>query len=124
MSTLRLDNETYLAYALSNYFSDSHINIEEFVKSIKQITYVNKLINKSNNINHRLILNHIIIISNTFGVFPTVRLLFFKIPKEKHSKVKTYLHYLNYITDDIIIPEVNVKEITLDNELLYLLESL
>ena len=100
MTTENLTEQNFITFALYNYFSDEHINIEEFTKSLKTITYINRLLKKDDNVNHRLILNHIIITSNTFGVKPTVEMLLFKISKDRHIKIRTYLYFLNYLYEE------------------------
>lgn len=115
MKLEHISEEDFVAYALSNYFSDTHINTEEFNKSLKTIIYINRLLKREDNINHRLILNHIIITANTFGVKPAVNMLFAKISKDRHHKIATYLFFLNYLSD---------KVITIDAELLTILENL
>ena len=99
MTTEKITDQNFTAYALCNYFSDEHINVEEFSKSLKTITYINRLLKKNDNVNHRLILNHIIITSNTFGIQATIDMLLFKISDDRHIKIKTYLFYLNYLYD-------------------------
>lgn len=110
-----ITEEDFTAYAISNYFSDTHINTEEFNKSLKTIIYINRLLKREDNINHRLILNHIIITANTFGVEPTINMLFSKISKDRHIKIATYLFFLKYLSDNVV---------TIDTELLNILENL
>lgn len=118
MTTENLTEQNFIPFALFHYFSDEHINIEEFTKSLKTITYINRLLKKDDNVNHRLILNHIIITSNTFGVKPTVDMLLFKISEDRHIKILTYLYFLNYLS------ELEMLEINIDRELLRILEIL
>lgn len=118
MTKEKLTEQNFMAFALYNYFSDEHINTEEFTKSLKTITYINRLLKKDDNVNHRLILNHIIITSNTFGVKPTVDMLLFKISKDRHPKIRTYLFFLNYLSDF----EASKNE--LDEELLKMLKNI
>lgn len=115
MTPEKLTDQNFLPFALCNYFSDEHINVEEFSKSLKTITYINRLLKKDDNVNHRLILNHIIITSNTFGVQATTDMLLFKISEDRHQKIKTYLYYLNYLY------ETEIMEI--DKELLEILNE-
>ena len=114
----KLTEQNFTAFALCNYFSDEHINVEEFTKSLKTITYINRLLKKDDNVNHRLILNHIIITSNTFGVKPTVDMLLFKISTDRHTKIRTYLFYLNYLS--VFDQQIN----QIDQELLQMLEKI
>ena len=61
----------------------------------------------------RLLLNHIIIFYNVFGVEPATRILFYKIEEEMHDLLKTFLVYLNYLPEEDI-PEAKLVEIPLD----------
>ena len=112
----KLTEQNFIPFALCNYFSDEHINVEEFTKSVKTITYINRLLKKDDNINHRLILNHIIITANTFGVNPTVEMLLFKISEDRHIKIKTYLFFLSYLYETEIMD--------IDKELLEILREI
>jgi len=110
-----LSSENFNHFAISNYFTDKHINVEEFSKSLKIMTYINRLLKKDANVNHRLILNHIIITKNIFGTPATIKMLMFKISKERHTKIVTYLLYLGYLDS---------KQVTVDVELFELLNNL
>lgn len=114
-ANIDLSNDNFNQFAMSNYFTDNHINVEEFGKSLKIMTYINRLLKKSANINHRLILNHIIITKNTFGTEPTIKMLLFKISEDRHIKIMTYLLFLGYL---------NTKQVTVDIELFELLNNL
>jgi len=50
-----------------------------------------------------LIINHVIILSNVFGVDAATTLLFFKIDKEHWSILKTILIFLNYMPENELI---------------------
>jgi hypothetical protein len=45
----------------------------------------------------RLILNHIIILGNVFGIEATVKMLFFKLEEDDYDVLKTFLLFLNYM---------------------------
>ena len=51
----------------------------------------------------RLIINHIIILSNVFGVDATTTLLFFKIEVEHWSLLKTFLVYLHFMPENDLV---------------------
>jgi hypothetical protein len=135
MSTDCLTSEYYAIYAMKNYYIKDNLNVDEFRLSLKTITYINKLLNKDDDANHRLILNHIIIASNTFSTRAVVRMLFFKLSEQKYCKIKTYLHFLRYLPKteycrddkgDIhkCIPEVDINSIDIDEQLLETLNNL
>ena len=60
----------------------------------------------------RLIINHIIILSNVFGVDATTTLLFFKIERNHWSVLKTVLVYLHFM------PENDLVEILINREVM------
>ena len=72
MSTLNNDN--FDEYAVSNYINPNCVSVLEFLDDLKIIKYIKRLINKyadKQELKERLILNHIISLSNVFGVEAT-----------------------------------------------------
>jgi hypothetical protein len=45
----------------------------------------------------RLVINHLIVLYNVFGVEVATRLLFYRVHKEDYPTLKTYLLFLNYM---------------------------
>ena len=66
----------------------------------------------------RLILNHIIVLTNVFGVDAASTLLLFKIEQEYWPVLKTFMQYLN------MIPEYELLEIDTDDNVWKILESI
>ena len=92
-----LNDDNFLIYAMKAYESPNTI-LSEFEDDLKRIKYVKRLIKKyklTGDLRERLILNHIIVLSNVFGVEPTVRMLFFKFDEEDYHILKTFLLFLN-----------------------------
>jgi hypothetical protein len=72
----------------------------EFEEDINRIKYVKRLLRKyrqTGEFKERLILNHVIILANVFGVEAATNMLFFKIDEEDYPILKTILIYLNYL---------------------------
>ena len=57
----------------------------------------------------RLILNHIIILSNVFGIEASTRMLFLKIGKKEHDILKTFLLFLNFMPN--VVKGINGRNI-------------
>ena len=57
----------------------------------------------------RLILNHIIVIYNLFGVDAATNMLFFKIDKKYWPQLKSFLMYLNVMPPDNLMVEVDLE---------------
>ena len=98
-----LNDDTFMIYAMKSYDSPKCI-MSEFEEDLKRIKYVKRLIKRyktTGELKERLILNHIIILSNVFGTRNAVRLLFYRIDKEDYSILKTFLLFLDYMPDVI-----------------------
>lgn len=102
IDSLRDDN--FLIYAMKAY-DKPNVILSEFEEDLNRIKYVKRLIKRyriNGDLKERLILNHIIILGNVFGVEATVRMLFFKLDKEDYTILKTFLLYLNYMPTMVV----------------------
>jgi hypothetical protein len=99
-----LNDENFTIYAMKSYNSPNCI-MSEFEGDLKRTKYLKKLFRKykkSNILKERLILNHIILVYNVFGVEAATRILFYKIDDRDYDILKTFLLYLNYMPDKVI----------------------
>jgi hypothetical protein len=113
-----LTEDNFLVYALKCYSAPRCI-MSEFEADIRRTKYIKKLIRKYNitqDLKERLILNHIILLSNVFGPEPTTKILFFKFDVDDYGILKTFLIYLNMMPD--IITGINGKNIHSDDILI------
>ena len=88
---------------------------EEFDDDMNRFKYLKRLFRKydtSKEFKSRLIINHIIILANVFGIEATTTLLFFKIDKQHWSMLKTILIFLNYM------PENEMVDVKINQEVL------
>lgn len=94
-----LCDDTFMMFAMKAYDKPNCI-MSEFEEDLKRIKYVKRLIKRyrvTGELKERLILNHIIILGNVFGVESSVRMLFFKIDDKDYEILKTFLLFLNYM---------------------------
>lgn len=106
-----LHDENFLIFAMKAYDKPNAI-LSEFEEDLSRIKYVKRLIKRykiSGELKERLILNHLIILGNVFGVEASVKMLFFKLDNEDYTILKTFLLYLNYMPS--MIYGVNGKNI-------------
>lgn len=106
-----LNPSNFEIYAIKSYDSPNCVR-SEFEEDIKRIKYVRKLIKRykmSGELKDRLILNHIIVLTNVFGVVPAVRMLFYKFPREDYPILKTFLIKLNFMPLRVV--GINGKDI-------------
>lgn len=94
-----LTDDNFIMFAMKSYDSPNCM-MSEFEEDLKRLKYIKRLIKKykvTGDLKERLILNHIIVLGNVFGVNATVRMLFFKFDEEDYSILKTFLLFLNYM---------------------------
>jgi hypothetical protein len=113
---IELNNDNFDEYAVSNYRNPNCISVLEFLDDLKIIKYIKRLINKytdKNELKERLILNHIISLSNVFGVEATVNMLRFKVERKNHDILNAFFLYLQYVD----LKELDVLDLNLYNQL-------
>ena len=125
-----LTEDNFIMYAVKNYDNPGCRGMEEFHDDLKRFKYIKRLLRKYNvgkDLRERLILNHIIILGNLFGVEATTKMLFFKIEKKFWSQIKTFLVFLNYMPMKIIVShgiEIIDNDIPLDETILETLKDI
>ena len=83
-----MDNltESNLLYAAKHYYNPRFSDIDEFYEDLKRFKYVKRLVNRyldDKDLAERLILNHLIVIFNAFGIEPSINMLKVKLD-ERH----------------------------------------
>lgn len=99
-----LNDDTFMMYAVKAYSSPNCI-MSEFESDLKRTKYLKRLFRRykvTKSLKERLILNHIILLSNVFGVEGTVRILFYRIDPDNYNVLKTFLLYLNMMPTIVI----------------------
>ena len=121
-----LTNENYLMFALLHYDNPHCIDIKEYFEDVRKLKYIKRLFKRYKEdgvIKERLILNHIISFYNVFDFDAATRLLFFRVGKEYHSLLKTFLVYLNRMPDKIN-ENLYSSDIHLDEKIIEILRNL
>ena len=95
-----ITKDNWLLFAQQNYDNPTIEDEKEFYEDIKRIRYLKRLFRKyttTGNLKVRLVVNHLIILQNVFGVEAAITLLLFKIDKQYWGMLKTFLEYLEYL---------------------------
>lgn len=101
-----LTEENFILFASRFYDNPQCTSIEEFNEDILRFKYLKKLFNRyiyKDDLQERLILNHMIVIYNTFGVNAANKMIFYKMERIYWSMIKSFLVYLQYIDNDELI---------------------
>ena len=97
-----LSDDNFLLYAAKHYYKPTAADAEEFYDDLNRFKYMKRLLGRYYNdddLQERLILNHIVILANVFGIRATVKMLWYKVNMEHWPAIKPMLLYLNYITE-------------------------
>lgn len=99
----KLDESNFFLYAAKHYDNPYCYNTIEFYDDLNKFKYIKRLFSRyeeTGELKERLILNHIIVLYNIFGVEPTTRMLFLKLKGYYHF-LKPFLVLLNYMPEKI-----------------------
>lgn len=91
-------------YMMKSHENPHCMDMDEYLDDVKRIKYIKRLLNRYENtgeLKERLILNHVIVLYNVFGVEAATRILFYKIDEQLWPVIKTFLVFLNYMPDRI-----------------------
>jgi hypothetical protein len=125
--TFELTEENFIMYAMKYYDNPSCKGMAEFLDDIKRFKYIKRLLGKytgGKELKERLIINHMIVLNNLFGVEATTKMLFFKIDRKFWPQLKTFLVFLNYMPEKIILTKgvaIIESEIPLDDKIVEIL---
>ena len=90
-----LNESNILLYAAKCYDKPNCLD-SEFDEDYKKIRYIKRLLQRyrlTGEIKERLLLNHLVIAQNVFGIEASTRMLFLRIDKRDWSVLKTFLVY-------------------------------
>jgi|TARA_A100001391_G_scaffold186490_1_gene155703 hypothetical protein len=109
-----LDDSNFMLYAAKFYDNPRCVDIIEFNEDVNRIKYLRRLFRRystQGDMNHRLILNHLIALYNVFEERHLTRMLFYKC-YEYLEYLKPFLVFLNQW------PNVPIKGIGLGDEII------
>jgi len=116
-----LNEDNYILYASRNYDNPQCVSIDEFYDDLSRVKYLKRLFRRyleNDDLQERLILNHLIIFYNVFGIEAANRMMLYKMNSEYLSILKTFLVYLNFICKGDLI------EVPLDENVIRVLRGL
>lgn len=124
-----LNDSNILLYAAKCYDKPNCID-SEFDDDYKRIRYIKRLLHRyriSGEIKERLLLNHLVITQNVFGVEASTRMLFVRIDPRDYSALKTFLVYTSAmpeIVEGIYGEDIISSDISLDPKIIDILRRL
>jgi len=116
-----LNDDNFVLFASRHYDNPQCLSVDEFYNDVQRFKYLKRLFRRytqNNDLQERLILNHLVVLYNVFGIRAANRMMFYKMEDEYLSVIKTFLVYLNYL------PEDEYVEIPLDWHIVEVLRKL
>tara|TARA_B100000902_G_scaffold343888_1_gene348882 strand:+ start:1593 stop:1961 length:369 start_codon:yes stop_codon:yes gene_type:complete len=99
----KLTHRNFKLYAAKHYDNPDCLDIEEFKQDLSRFKYLKRLLKRyevTGDLQERLILNHIIVLYNVFGIEHCNKMMWFKINQEHWHMIKPFLIFLNYLPED------------------------
>jgi len=116
-----LNEENFVLFASRHYDNPQCMSVEEFHHDLQRFKYLKRLMRRyidNGDLQERLIINHIVILYNVFGIPAANKMMFYRMEEEYWSPIKTFLIFLNYLRDDELI------EVPLDQTIVEKLRTL
>lgn len=101
-----LTEDNLFLYAAKHYDNPTFSDVDEFYEDLKRFKYIKRLVNRyldNNDLGERLILNHLIVVFNAFGIEAGLNILKLKLDERHWPVIKPFLIFLNYIRNDELI---------------------
>ena len=130
MHNIELNNDNFMMYAIKHYDNPGCGGVKDFNDDLKRLRYIKRLLGRyvvTGEIKERLVINHLVIFFNVFGVEAATRMLFFKVDQRLWPELKTFLVFLNYMPQTVIVSKgvyLPESEIPLDQHLVELLRKI
>ena len=98
-----LTEDNLFLYAAKHYDNPTFSDVNDFYEDLKRFKYIKRLTNRyleHNDLAERLILNHLVVVFNVFGVEATLNILELKLDTKHWPVIKPFLIFLKYITNE------------------------
>lgn len=101
-----LTDENFYVWAARHYRNRQCLGIEEFHEDLARFKHLKRLLRKyvqTGELRERLVLNHLVVIHNVFGIEAGRKMLLHRMEPELWPAMKTAMVYLNYLPESEMI---------------------
>jgi len=116
-----LTAKNFKLFASQHYNNPECVDVEEFKQDLNRFKYLKRLLKRyelTGELQERLILNHLIVLYNVFGIKACNKMMWYKINEEHWHYIKPFLVFLHYL------PEDEKNEVALDPYIVEVLRKL
>lgn len=111
-----LTEKNLFLYAAKHYNNPTFSDVDDFYEDLKRFKYIKRLVNRyldHGDLADRLILNHLIVVFNSFGIEAGLNILKFKLNEKHWPVIKPFLIFLNYI-DNTKLVEISMDKTVIE----------
>ena len=98
-----LTEKNLFLYAAKHYKNPKFSDIDDFYEDLKRFKYIKRLLNRyleTDELPARLLLNHLVVVFNMFGIEAALNILELKLEKRHWPVIKAFLIFLKYIKNE------------------------
>ena len=98
-----LNSKNFKLFAAQHYNNPECTDVEEYKQDLSRFKYLKRLLRRyelTGDLQERLILNHVIILYNVFGIKACNKMMWYKIDENHYQYIKPFLVYLHYLPED------------------------
>ena len=112
-----MTKKKFKPFAAQHYNNPECTDVEEFKQDLSRFKYLKRLLTRyeeHNELQERLILNHIIVLYNVFGIEACNKMIWYKIEEIHYQYIKPFLVYLHYLPEDEkveVVMDPNIVEV-------------
>ena len=112
-----LNAKNFKLFAAKHYNNPECTDASEFEEDLARFKYLKRLLRRyeeAEDLQERLILYHLIVIYNVFGIQACNKMMWFKIDENHYQYIKPFLVYLHYLPEDEkveVIMDPNIVEV-------------
>jgi len=101
-----ISDENFYVWAARHYQNRQCLGLEEFHEDLARFKHLKRLLRKylhTGELKERLVLNHIVVIHNVFGIGAGRRMLLHRMERELWPALKTCMVYLSYLPENEMV---------------------
>lgn len=109
---MKLSETNYELFAAKNYDAKRSSSFTEFQDDLKKVTYIKKLLiryDENDDLQLRLLMNHIIVFMNCFGL-AGAHMLFMRLPNH-HNILRPILEFIGYMPDRVEFENIVINRL-------------
>jgi len=111
----------FMLFAAQNYYKPRFVDSDEFQEDLARFKYIKRLLNRyldSGELSERLILNHVIVVFNVFGIYPALQMFDLKLGDNHWPVLKPFIIKLQ------AVPPEHLSGIVMDPDVVQVLRNI